>query len=221
MIGESYGTQNQKGRRRRALLVPFLLLLAFLLGGLSVGMLRGEPKASTQPTPSTSSASDPSSIALASPTALGSVPAPSASGTEKVQGEQLQPTGLGNGGQVIPVGGLDFSIAGQAGGLAPGVSTPIRLTLTNPNSMPISVTILTVAVAPDSTPAGCSSATNIRLTQASVSEANPIVVPARGRVTLSTAPRAPQITLLNLPNVNQDVCKNKTFALTFSGSAHS
>ena len=149
------------------------------------------------------------------------MPAPTPSPSEKVQGEQLQPTGLGSGGQVIPVGGLNFSIAGQAGGLLPGVSTAIHLTLTNPNSTPISVTILTVAVAPDSTPAGCRSATNIRLTQANVSEANPIVVPARGRVTLSTAPSAPQITLLNLPNVNQDVCKNKSFALTFSGSAHS
>jgi len=40
-------------------------------------------------------------------------------------------------------------------------------------------------------------------------------------MTLRSAPSAPQITLLNLPGVNQDVCKNKSFALTYSGSAHS
>jgi hypothetical protein len=122
---------------------------------------------------------------------------------------------------VVPVNGLDFTISGQASGLAPGVSTPIRLTLTNPNGMSIYVTSLTVRIAADSTPAGCGTATNIRLTQASVSEANPIVVAARSSVTLTAAPRSPQITLLNLPGVNQDVCKNKSFALTYSGTAHS
>ena len=54
-----------------------------------------------------------------------------------------------------------------------------------------------------------------------VPAADPITVPARGSVTLTSAPRAPKITLLNLPGVNQDVCKNKSFALTYSGSASS
>jgi hypothetical protein len=107
------------------------------------------------------------------------------------------------------------------GSLTPGVATAIQLTLTNPNDVPISVTALTVSVAADSTPPGCISASNVQLTQSNASSADPITVPARGSVTLTSAPRAPQIVLLNLPGVNQDVCKNKSFALTYSGSAHS
>ena len=107
------------------------------------------------------------------------------------------------------------------GNLMPGVATAIRLTLTNPNGVPIYVTALTVNIAADSTPPGCSSAGNVQLTQSNASSADPITVPARGSVTLTSAPRAPQITLLNLPGVNQDVCKNKSFALTYSGSARS
>jgi len=80
---------------------------------------------------------------------------------------------------------------------------------------------LTVSVAADSTPPGCGSASNVQLTQSNASSGDPITVPAGGTVTLSSAPRAPQITLLNLPGVNQDVCKNKSFALTYSGSARS
>jgi hypothetical protein len=102
-----------------------------------------------------------------------------------------------------------------------GVSTPIQLTLTNPNGVPILVTSLTVAIAADSAPPGCITASNVRLTQSNVSAAKPIAVPAKGSMTLRSAPSAPQITLLNLPGVNQDVCKNKSFALTYSGSAHS
>ena len=38
---------------------------------------------------------------------------------------------------------------------------------------------------------------------------------------LTNTPRAPQISLLDLPGSNQDVCKNKSVALTYSGSTHS
>jgi hypothetical protein len=107
------------------------------------------------------------------------------------------------------------------GNLTPGVATAIRLTLANPNDVPIYVTALTVSIAADSTPPGCISASNVQLTQSSASSADPITVPARGSVTLTSGPRAPQIMLVNLPGVNQDVCKNKSFALAYSGSARS
>jgi len=221
VIGEYRTEETEKGRRRRALLFLLLLLFAFTLGGVSVGFLRGEPKVAAQQSQPAPTGSAPASSTQTDSVPSSPTPVPSASGSEKVQGVELQPTGLGNGGQVVPVGGLDFRISGNASGLVPGVWMPIRLTLTNPNSMPIYVTRLNVAIAADSTPAGCRSADNVRLTQAGVSESNPILVPARGSVTLATAPGAPQITLLNLPGVNQDVCKNKSFALTYSGSAHS
>ena len=127
----------------------------------------------------------------------------------------------GDGNDVAQVSGVGFKITGGVAGLTPERATAVRLKLTNPNGVPIFVTALTVTIAADSTPAGCSSANNVQLTQSNASSDDPITVPARGSVTLTSAPRAPKIMLLNLPGVNQDVCKNKNFALTYSGSARS
>jgi hypothetical protein len=154
------------------------------------------------------------------------VPSPSAiQSTETPSGSQIvstpAPSGSGEVLGVAQVGEAGFTITGSVGNLRLGVATPLRLTLTNPNGVPIYVTALTVSVSADSTPPGCSSASNIQLIQSNVSGANPIIVPAGGSVTLTGPPRAPQITLVNLPGVNQDVCKRKSFALTYSGSAHS
>jgi hypothetical protein len=116
----------------------------------------------------------------------------------------------------------DFSISGSANALLyPGApARPIVLTLTNPNSVAIYVTNLQVAVAGSSS-AGCSAATNLSLTQSNASSAAPVRVPASGSVTLpAQGVSAPTIRLLNLP-VNQDACKNATFSLSYSGSAHS
>ena len=209
-MGEPNGRDRNKDRKRRALLLPLLLLIPFALGGLSVSLLRGESRAVLQGTPS-------------APPATPAVQ--TAAGTQIVQGVLVQatpsPTVPGGGGDAAQVGGSAFTITGSAGNLMLGVSTPIQLTLTNPNGVPILVTSLTVAIAADSAPPGCITASNVRLTQSNVSAANPIAVPAKGSMTLRSAPSAPQITLLNLPGVNQDVCKNKSFALTYSGSAHS
>ena len=125
------------------------------------------------------------------------------------------------GGSTGSVTGASFTITGGIDNLEPGQTKPIGLTLTNPNSVKIFVTGLTVTVSTDSTPPGCPSASNLRVTQSNASSANPIAVPASDSVTLTSSPRAPQITFLNLPDANQDACKNVTFALTYSGSAHS
>jgi hypothetical protein len=117
--------------------------------------------------------------------------------------------------------GVNFTITGGAEDLEPGQTKPIGLTLTNPNSVQIFVTQLVMTVSADSTPAGCASASNLQITQSNASIASPIAVPASGSVTLTSAPLAPQITFLNLPDANQDACKNVSFALTYSGSAHS
>ena len=210
MIGAPRGREPKKDRRRRGLLLLLLLLIPFALGGLSVSLLRGEPKVGPQGTPSVPSASP---------------LAPSASGTQAVGGVQATPmpgpSAVGSGSDVAQVGGAGFKITGGVGDLTPGMAMAIRLTLTNPNGVPIYVTALAVTIAADSTPSGCSSANNVQLTQSNASSADPITVPARGSLTLTSAPRAPKITLLNLPGVNQDVCKNKSFALTYSGSARS
>ncbi len=218
MIGEPRGGYPRKDeRRRRLLLLLLLLLIPFALGGLAVEWLGGgAPKVCSQGTPSVSA---------------GISPLPSVSAIQSVGGVEATPiptptptpiasaVGSGNGG--AQVGGANFRITGGVGNLVPGVTTAIGLTLTNPNNVPIFVTSLTVGIAADSTPPGCISASNVQLTQSNASSADPIAVPAGGSVTLTSAPRAPQIMLLNLPGVNQDVCKNKSFALTYGGSAHS
>jgi hypothetical protein len=211
----SYGSTNhgasRRGRRRGLLLLPLLLLpLGFAIGWVSADLSGGEH----------SHASSTSAATTAPATQIADV-TPTASGREAVGGvEESSPPTPAPSVKVV-FDGLDFTISGGVSGLRLGVATPIRLTLTNPNDVPIYVTLLRVDVAPDSTPPGCHAAQNVSVTQSNASAASPIAVPAGSAVTLTTAPRAPQITLLNLPSVNQDVCKGKTFTLTYSGSAHS
>jgi hypothetical protein len=113
-----------------------------------------------------------------------------------------------------------FSITGSpSGSLYPGVTRSIPLVLSNPNNATIYVTALAVSVA--SSPTGCDSSTNLSLTQSNASSTNPIQIPPNGSVTLSTPGVEPTIQLLNLPAVNQDACKNASFGLSYSGSAHS
>ena len=95
----------------------------------------------------------------------------------------------------------------------------MTVTLTNPNSLPIYVDSLTTTLTTNAGSGGCT-ASNFSVTQSNASAGTPIVVPANGSLVVSTAPQAPQITLLNLAS-NQDVCKSKTFTLTFTGTAHS
>jgi hypothetical protein len=110
--------------------------------------------------------------------------------------------------------------AGVIGSLYPGaLPLSIPLTLSNPNSIPIYVTSVTVAVT--SSPAGCNSSTNISLTQSSASSTNPVLIQADSSITLpAQGVAAPTIKLVDLP-VNQDACRNATFPLSFVGSAHS
>jgi hypothetical protein len=132
------------------------------------------------------------------------------------------PSAVGSGHGGAQTGGADFTITGAGvRDLLLGVSRAIPLTLTNPNDTPIFVTALTVTVSADSTPTGCSSADNVQLVQSNASSADPVLVPANGSVTLTGPPRAPRITLVNLPDVNQDACKKVVFGLTYTGSAHS
>jgi hypothetical protein len=180
------------------------VLLAFALGGISVMWWRGVHQACPPAESAAPSATASRSGETPGPSQVVVTPQPTTGGTGAVQ-----------------IGDASFVITGSVGNLVPGVPMPIRLTLINPNDIPIHVTSLTVRVADDSTPPGCRSADNIRLTQSDVSGADPISIAAKSSVTVTSPPRAPEITLLNLPGVNQDICKNKTFALTYSGSAHS
>jgi hypothetical protein len=114
-----------------------------------------------------------------------------------------------------------FSIEpqGTSEGMLPGdppQSLPVLIS--NPNSVPIEVTSLTVAFAED--PPGCPGDPNFELVPASASLPAPLTVPAGGSVSLPSATvAAPTISLRDLP-VNQNACQGARVQLTFSGQAH-
>jgi hypothetical protein len=115
----------------------------------------------------------------------------------------------------------NFEISGNAVDLLypGGPAQAIALKLTNPNFVAIYVTAAQVTVASSSS-AGCSPATNVTVTQSDVSATKPVRIPARAWVTLPTqGVAAPKIRMLNL-STNQDACKNATFSLSYTGSAH-
>jgi hypothetical protein len=115
-----------------------------------------------------------------------------------------------------------FSVIPDLSGLEPlypgaaPVGLPLRVV--NPNPVPIVVTALRVAVASDST--DCASDSNLELEPSDVSSRRPLRVPA-GRSVRVPSKRilAPTIRLRDLP-VDQDGCKDVSFPLTFSGTAH-
>jgi hypothetical protein len=114
-----------------------------------------------------------------------------------------------------------FSIAADLSGLGrlyPGAApVALPLVLTNPNSAPISVTVLRVAVSAD--PAGCGSQENLELIPATASPARPLRIPAGATVKLpANGISPPAIALRDLP-VNQDACQGAQFPLAFSGEA--
>ena len=120
----------------------------------------------------------------------------------------------------LPSSGLPFQITGSVSGLYIGVWRSIAVVVTNPNSVPIYVSALQVTMASDSTPSGCSTSANLELQQSNISSSNTLVIPANGSVSLpAQGVSAPQIRIKNLPTVNQDVCKNKSFALSYTGTA--
>lgn len=93
----------------------------------------------------------------------------------------------------------------------PAQAIPVRIA--NPNSVPVTVTSLTVAVSAD--PPGCPANPNLELAPASLSLTAPLVLPAGGELTLpSGAVSAPTIALRELP-VNQDACQGASFQLRF------
>jgi hypothetical protein len=116
---------------------------------------------------------------------------------------------------------VPFRISGDVSGLAPGVNRIVPLTLENPNEQPIEVTSVHASIAPDSDPPGCPSEKHVSLAQPTgIATRDPVLVPAHGSVVLREYPRAPRITLLATSS-DDDACLGTSFALTYSGSAHS
>lgn len=116
--------------------------------------------------------------------------------------------------------GLRFALAGDVSDLAPGLWREVPVRVSNPNGVPIRLSGLTLTMSPDSTPSGCLTATNLEVRQPGFVTGLVVPVPPRAMVTLPTeGVSAASIRLRNLPNVNQDVCKNKAFTLMWSAAA--
>jgi hypothetical protein len=118
--------------------------------------------------------------------------------------------------------GIPFTVNGAAiRTLYPDVTSPINLVFTNPNDVPITVTIVTTSISGTSDPANCPVAGNFSIgRQLQVS----VVVPASSTRSLSDLGLAqaswPTVVMAN-PPVNQNGCRTKTVNLSFTGSAHS
>lgn len=92
-----------------------------------------------------------------------------------------------------------------------GLAQTIPVRVANPNSVPVTVTSLTIAVSAD--PPGCPANPNLELGASSLSPTAPLVLPAGGELTLPTAGiSAPTISLRELP-FNQDACRGASFPL--------
>lgn len=96
-----------------------------------------------------------------------------------------------------------FTISGSLTGLAPGLTKPLVLTITNPNQQAITVQALTVT--PLSANAGC---TADKLTAGAFT---PLQVPGRSSRTTSIT--------IRLSPAASDACKGVTWPLTYSGTA--
>ena len=118
--------------------------------------------------------------------------------------------------------GMRFTVNGDAiHKLYPGVTSPIDLVFTNPNTLPITVTGVTASISGTSDNAHCPVAGNFSIgRQLQVN----VVVPASSTRSLSDLGVAqagwPTVAMANRP-VNQDGCQAKTVNLTYTGSAHS
>jgi hypothetical protein len=105
----------------------------------------------------------------------------------------------------------------SVGPLYPGAApVPIRVVISNPNDVAITVTSLRVTAGGGAE--GCEPKANVALTAPDLSQAN-LRIPAGGSLTLPSAKvAAPTIGLREL-GVDQDACQGAKFDLSFSGSA--
>ena len=116
-----------------------------------------------------------------------------------------------------------FTIRGiGTGPLVIGGSVPIVLAISNPNSRPITIRELSVAVAtvkPSSPGAHCG-AGDFAVRQ--VHPGTRLIVPAGRKVDFGSLDvpedELPQVTMINRPAVNQDGCKGATVTLIARGS---
>jgi hypothetical protein len=127
---------------------------------------------------------------------------------------------------VITASGKPFTISGNlADALAPGISRPLNLTLTNPNNKALSITNLTVTVQSVTRTAYAIAhsqpCTTADYAVVQYGGSYPLTVPANSSTSLSSlgvsTSARPKVSMLNT-TLNQDGCKGATLTLAYSGS---
>lgn len=118
--------------------------------------------------------------------------------------------------------GKPLVVAGSVGRqLAPGVTAPLDLALTNPNNFDISVTNISVAVEQATSSPRCNGLDNFPVSQLAAAR-YPLSIPAKTTMKLSDlgvpVNDRPSVRMVSLPT-NQDACKGVTLTLDFSGTA--
>ncbi|MGO4598319.1 hypothetical protein [Terrabacter sp. 2RAF25] len=197
-------------------LVVALVVAVHGMPGVATGTSAAVPSTVPSTVPSAAVPSDAVPSVTAQPGASGRAVKPMAPSAE---GGLTTSVGLGSAGAAV---GLPFSVTGSVTGLAPGLWRPVAVTVHNPNGVAIRMTSLVLSVAADSTPPGCRTATNLEIQQVSMGSGRGITIPAGRSVVLAEQGATnPRIRLRNLPAVNQDVCKGKSFSLVWSGTATS
>jgi hypothetical protein len=114
------------------------------------------------------------------------------------------------------------TISGNATGKvypgAPPTPQPFATTFTNPNSVAVTITSLTVALG--AMPSGCQAGW-FAITQSNVSASQPITVPANGSVTLPDSTHAPGVTAPTVSmsdSGDQTNCETKMVPVTYNGT---
>jgi hypothetical protein len=127
---------------------------------------------------------------------------------------------------IISTNGSPFTISGNLSGLlAPGITLPLNLSLSNPNKKSLSITNLTVTVQ-SITRTSSSISHGLPCTAADYAVTQyggpyPLTVPGNGNASLSGLGVAssawPKVAMLNT-TTNQDGCKGAVLTLAYSGS---
>jgi hypothetical protein len=116
--------------------------------------------------------------------------------------------------------GAPFTVHGTVTGLLIGVSKSVPVTIDNPNDVAIHVSQLTVTVSTNAGSGSCTASNFTTTNWVAANTAAELLVPANATGFAVPAADQPQLKLSDLAS-NQDVCKSKTFILTFGGSSHS
>lgn len=139
----------------------------------------------------------------------------------------LAVSGPGSASGLVTTSGDAFTISGTLGGMHPGVTTNLSLTVSNPQSSPlylqsVSASLVSAVYTGTSTsaPSACAGYLSPALSHTWTTWSGPTTIPA------ATGTSSPGSAVVTVPlsftdsGTNQDSCENVTFNLSYAGSAY-